>query len=87
MSTTIICNSDKCPYRSKKPLRKWTLVDKGGKKHQCYSCTLDAITLSPMFDLDGDVYSLYGYTPVECDEYKKWREKTRVTTEETKEYE
>lgn len=83
---TIICRSDTCPYRSKKPLRKWVFATSDGKTHRCYSCTLDAVTLSPMFDWDGEVYGLYGYTPVECSEYKEWRQKTRVTTEEISEY-
>ena len=80
--TTIICRSDKCPYRSKKPLRKWVFTTSDGKTHKCYGCTLDAITLGPMFDCDGEVYGLYGYTPVECEEYKNYRERNMVTNEE-----
>ena len=82
MATTIICKSQKCPYRSKTPLKKWVLKCPDGTTMPCYSCTLESITLTPMFDFDGQVYGAFGYTPVECYEYSKHCEDTRVIMEE-----
>ena len=79
---TVICRSDKCPYRSKKPLKKYVFVTGDGKTHKCYGCKLDAVTFGPIFDCDGDIYGLLGYTPVECEEYKNYRERNMVTNEE-----
>ena len=43
----VICNM-KCKHRSKKPLR--TYKYRSGEK--CYGCTLDAISVSRIFDPD-----------------------------------
>lgn len=68
---TVICKNDKCPYRSKRPLKKYFFVTKDGKKYKAYGCKLDAITVGPISDLDGDINNLLGYIPNECEEYKE----------------
>lgn len=62
----IICLNEKCPYRSKRPLRKRTI---GGRK--AYSCTRPVTVIGPVYDCDGDVYGLLGYTPMECRAYER----------------
>ena len=61
-----------CIHRSKRPLRKWKR--KSGEK--CYGCTLEAITISRIYDPDKDVFNLVGeekmarcanYEPIESD--------------------
>lgn len=70
----IICRNDKCPYRSKRPLRKYVLKS-GDQTFKCYGCTLDVVTIGPIFDLDGDLKGLLGYAPVECEEYSQYVDK------------
>ena len=64
----IICLNEKCPYRSKRPLRTWKV---GGKK--AYSCKLPVTVIRGMFDVDGEIYGLLGYTPMECKQYADYR--------------
>jgi hypothetical protein len=73
----IICLNEKCPHRSKKPLRKWGIS--GGKK--AYSCTLPVTIIAPMFDCDNEVQALYGYLPCECRQYMKDKEKELIDNE------
>lgn len=68
--TTVICNVEKCPYRSKRPSRKYTTSD--GKN--LYVCGLDMIVISNLFDPDGETFGLFGYTPAECCFYGRKRE-------------
>ena len=49
----VICNMD-CKHRSNRPLRTYRSRD--GKK--CYGCTLDAISVTRIFDIDGDIESM-----------------------------
>jgi len=67
---TVICDMEKCKYRSKRPSRKW--VKKSGEK--CYGCTLEAISVNRIFDPDAYVIDVVGedcmascrnYTPME----------------------
>lgn len=68
----IICRMSDCKHRSKRPLRKW--VSKStGEKH--YSCALKYITISRIFDMDGDIEAVAGsenmahcafYEPIEA---------------------
>lgn len=55
--TSLICNMEDCVHRSKYPLRKWK------RKHddeKCYGCTLRYITISKIFDPDGDAEGVIG---------------------------
>ena len=67
--TKIICNVD-CQHRSKMPLRSYT--KRNGEK--CYGCSLDAVSISRIFDPDNYVVEVVGegnmavcmyYKPVE----------------------
>lgn len=51
----VICTLD-CKHRSKRPLRKW----KRKSGDECYGCTLEAVTISRMWDPDGDAHALLG---------------------------
>lgn len=68
--TTVICTVENCPYKSKKPLKKYKMENGGN----CYQCKLDMIIISNLFDPDGETYGLFGYTPAECRYYAKHRE-------------
>ena len=74
----IICLNEKCPHRSKKPLRKWRMID--GK--YAYSCSLPVTIISPMFDCDGEVQALYGYLPCECRQHMRNNEKELIDNEQ-----
>ena len=80
--TTVICKNEKCPYRSKRPLRKWVFNNIDGTTRPCYGCTLESVTINEIFDTDGDVSSLYGYVPAECEQYKQHKKLTMVSDEE-----
>ena len=71
MIAKVICNMN-CKHRSKKPLR--TYKYKSGDR--CYGCTLDAISVSRIFDPDDYVIEVVGeenmahclcYEPIEED--------------------
>lgn len=51
----IICEMN-CKHRSKRPLRKWRHKDKS----PCYTCGREYVTISRMFDWDGDVCAVAG---------------------------
>ena len=67
----IICLNEKCPHRSKKPLRKFRMSN----GEYAYSCSLSVTIIAPMFDCDDEVQALYGYLPCECRRYMKDKEK------------
>lgn len=61
-----------CIHRSKRPLRKW----KRQSGEKCYGCILETITISRIWDPDGDAHCLLGeegmarcanYKPIESD--------------------
>ena len=64
----IICLNEKCPYRSTRPLRTWTV---GGKP--AYSCKLPVTVMRGIFDIDGEIYGYLGYVPIECKKYAEHR--------------
>ena len=68
--TTVICNVENCPYRSKNPLKKYKNSD--GSK--CYQCKLDIIIITSVDDCDGEIFGLLGYTPAECRFYRTSKE-------------
>ena len=51
----VVCNMN-CKHRSKHPMRKYRKKD--GSK--CYGCTLDAISISRIFDPDNYVIQVIG---------------------------
>lgn len=75
----IICLNNKCPYRSKRPLRTWKL--RNGEK--VYSCTKPVTILGPMFDPDGETLQVFGYTPIECKQVEKEKYNTKKESEDT----
>lgn len=52
----VICSVPDCVHRSKRPMRKWRYND----GRPCYGCKLDTITVSRIFDFDGDCEKLVG---------------------------
>lgn len=64
--TKIICDADDRIHRSKRPLRTWK--KRNGDK--CYRCTLEAISIGRIFDIDGDVYNLFCEEKVMCKDYE-----------------
>lgn len=52
----VICNMTDCVHRSKRPLRKWRY--KSGAR--CYGCTLETVSVSKVFDPDGDIEATAG---------------------------
>lgn len=65
--STIVCLKSDCPYRSKRPLRKFRL--RSGEK--AYGCTLPVLALRGMYDPDGAVRAALGYNPCECVDYRQ----------------
>lgn len=68
----ISCRMSDCKHRSKRPLRKWVGKD---RKEKLYGCALQCITISRIFDMDGDIEAVVGvenmahcafYEPVEA---------------------
>ena len=52
---TIVCDMA-CKHRSKIKLRKWRYKD----GRPCYTCGLEAVTISRVFDMDGDICAVAG---------------------------
>ncbi len=52
---TIICDME-CKHRSKRKMRKWRHKD----GRPCYTCGLEAVTISRAFDFDGDIKAVAG---------------------------
>lgn len=70
----VICGL-KCKYRSKRPMRNYKYKD----GRPCYGCTRDTISITRVFDPDGDMVATVGeenmacciyYEPIE-DEYEE----------------
>lgn len=74
----IICLNEKCPHRSKRPLKKWRMSD--GK--YAYSCSLPVTIVQPLYDCDGEIVGALGYRPIECRQYKKDKEKELIDNEQ-----
>lgn len=70
--STIICLKSDCPYRSKRPLRKYQF--KSGEA--AYGCTLPVVSLRGLYDPDGEVRALLGYNPCECSAYTLYKYRT-----------
>lgn len=75
---TVICDMA-CKHRSKRPLRKWRHKD----GRPCYSCRLEYVLISRVFDIDGDICDTAGeqnmahcafYKPIEATEGEKTHE-------------
>lgn len=63
----VICSMTDCVHRSKRPMRKWKYTN-GAK---CHGCTLDFVTVSRVFDTDGDIEALAGSENMaHCDHYE-----------------
>lgn len=67
----LICLMCDCKHKSKRPLRKWV---KKHDKEKVYGCARKYITISRIFDMDGDIEAVAGvenmahcafYEPVE----------------------
>lgn len=54
--STVICSMSDCVHRSGHPLRKW----KYRNGEPCYSCKLESIGISEIFDPDGDCATMIG---------------------------
>lgn len=52
----VICQMSDCIHRSKRRSRKWR-YNSGAP---CYGCTLEAITITNVFDPDGDIEAVAG---------------------------
>ena len=65
MGVTVICNMKECIHRSKRPLRKWHMLDGS----PCYSCNSDQIFINQPYDPDGEIYALTGEIFAKCNRF------------------
>ncbi len=53
---TVICDMLDCKHRSRRKLKTWR--NRNGAP--CYGCSLDAVVVGRVFDLDGDIEAVSG---------------------------
>lgn len=78
---TVICQMSDCIHRSKRKLKKW----KYSSGAPCYGCMLEAVTIAPVFDPEGEIRAVAGDEHMMyCRDYEK-RPSDEPLNEEDKE--